>query len=435
VSTVFGYDAFGRVTAREVATGRSEAWTYEIAPEGAAAEHEIRADIEGLEFSTRIDGLGRVFREQSPGRDTETIVVDRSFDDRGRVSAESAPRFLGDPALTRSFSYDPLGRPRELVDFDASTRLRLSYDTPWSVLEEAFLGNPALVSSSSKTRRSDDAFGRLSRVIQYDELERALITTTKYDALDRAVEVWDPVESAPDKAAFCADLANRLPPECAIQRHKSEITYDSLGRRVQMIDPDAGTWRYRFDDAGLLIEQSDGNGKRITYGYDELQRVISKTLSPESTGALSATFEYSTGASSWGSLERVTSSGTSYAYGYDSFGRLAVESTTTTGRRFTNVYGYDTLDRLSSRTFPDGGSASTTSTTAAGSFRSSPTPQTTATATAARRCCRTPATTRSAGPSSSTWDRWPDSRHPSAGSSTSTTPQPCGPARRSAGTT
>jgi RHS repeat-associated protein len=62
--------------------------------------------------------------------------------------------------------------------------------------------------------------------------------------------------------------------------------FDSIGQRRTIVDPDAGTWRFKFDDAGNLIESTDGKweafhggltidpGSKIAYFYDAANRLI-----------------------------------------------------------------------------------------------------------------------------------------------------------------
>jgi len=63
-------------------------------------------------------------------------------------------------------------------------------------------------------------------------------------------------------------------------------TYDTLGRKISMDDPDMGYWEYEYDANGNLISQTDeradpGPGTMVTTAiyneYDEMRRVISET--------------------------------------------------------------------------------------------------------------------------------------------------------------
>src|SRR3989338_3308934 len=59
------------------------------------------------------------------------------------------------------------------------------------------------------------------------------------------------------------------------------FTYNSLGQKIQLDDPDLGKWKYEYDFAGNLISQTGGGGNLITgdnyyreyNGLGQLQRV------------------------------------------------------------------------------------------------------------------------------------------------------------------
>src|SRR5262249_34801739 len=62
------------------------------------------------------------------------------------------------------------------------------------------------------------------------------------------------------------------------------IVYDGLGRKLQMADPDMGTWRYAYDPNGNLTQQTDANGQVITMQYDALNRVTLQDVWPPGPG-------------------------------------------------------------------------------------------------------------------------------------------------------
>ena len=55
------------------------------------------------------------------------------------------------------------------------------------------------------------------------------------------------------------------------------ITYDNLGRKIGMNDPDMGKWQYGYDGNSNLIWQQDAKGQVISFKYDALNRLINKT--------------------------------------------------------------------------------------------------------------------------------------------------------------
>lgn len=50
------------------------------------------------------------------------------------------------------------------------------------------------------------------------------------------------------------------------------IAYDSLGRKIQMNDPDMSTWMCAYDRVGNLVSQTDAKGITTNITYDPLNR-------------------------------------------------------------------------------------------------------------------------------------------------------------------
>lgn len=55
--------------------------------------------------------------------------------------------------------------------------------------------------------------------------------------------------------------------------NRTSITYDRLGRRTVLNDPDLGVQRYRYNAYGELVWSQDGNGHSTTFQYDALGRL------------------------------------------------------------------------------------------------------------------------------------------------------------------
>jgi len=171
------------------------------------------------------------------------------------------------------------------------------------------------------------------------------------------------------------------------QSNETDIVYDSLGRKIQMNDPDMGIWTYEYDLAGNLLKQTDAKGQAIDFVYDKINRVQTKTISSPAQGSSSSmavkvtdgniTYIYEpnkalvlSGAGSSktvtyvyddlnkengiGRLSRVIDSSGSTDFYYDIFGR-DIKSTKVIGSSSYIVErGYDLLDRLASLKYPDG---------------------------------------------------------------------------------
>jgi len=63
---------------------------------------------------------------------------------------------------------------------------------------------------------------------------------------------------------------------CDSQNNKKFISYDALGRKIWMNDPDKGQMHYTYDDAGNLIKTIDAKNQTIIYEYDGINRMIAE---------------------------------------------------------------------------------------------------------------------------------------------------------------
>jgi YD repeat-containing protein len=64
------------------------------------------------------------------------------------------------------------------------------------------------------------------------------------------------------------------------------MTYDILGRKISTVDPDMGTWTYKYNAFGEMIRQTDAKGQVIDYEYDAIGRLTKKKLMGQGTGLL-----------------------------------------------------------------------------------------------------------------------------------------------------
>ena len=93
-----------------------------------------------------------------------------------------------------------------------------------------------------------------------------------------------------------------------------------------MTDLDMGTWRYGYDLAGNLTSQTDAKGQTITFSYDALNRLTSKT-----GPGLSVTYGYDVGTYGTGRRTSMNDGSGSASWVYDIRGRTTQESKTITG--------------------------------------------------------------------------------------------------------
>ena len=138
---------------------------------------------------------------------------------------------------------------------------------------------------------------------------------------------------------------------------KSLITgysVDGLDNQKQLISPDTDAANSTYDAAGNLKTRTDARAKISTYSYDVLNRVSGVTFS-DTTAALGYLYDdIAAGNFGKGRLTKITDGSGNTTFKYDIQGRL-IQKKQTTGTVIQTVsYGYDSLGRMSSITYPSG---------------------------------------------------------------------------------
>lgn len=113
-----------------------------------------------------------------------------------------------------------------------------------------------------------DAFGHLLAVTEYNVGSTFYNTFYRYNTQGNLTQV--------------TDNAGNI----------TTISYDLLGRKTAMTDPDMGSWQYQYDAVGNLTAQKDGRNQWVYLAYDDLNRLSNKRQDNPTTGALIADYTY-----------------------------------------------------------------------------------------------------------------------------------------------
>ncbi|MBI1958741.1 MAG: RHS repeat protein, partial [Candidatus Rokubacteria bacterium] len=283
---------------------------------------EQHGTAEVLWSAQYFDGLGRVYMTQAEGPGGQVIVSETTFDARGLVAQRSAPRFTTEGALWTTMTYDALGRPVQVRHPDSSV----------ATTSYALSGVAGAVSQVTLTdergtvrRRHLSAHGQVLRV---EEVNEAFLTSYQYDATGALTQV--------------TDHAGRV----------TTMTYDALGRKGAMQDPNMGHWTYGYDVTGNLTSQTDARGQTLTFTYDLQGRILTKTY--PGGAQIQWTYDDPAVPYSRGRLTRVDDLAVSTRFTYNALGRVTQTVRLLDATSYVMSQSYNALGQVVTQTFPDG---------------------------------------------------------------------------------
>ena len=144
-----------------------------------------------------------------------------------------------------------------------------------------------------------DGLGRIINVYEYNNnplinATETYITAYSYDGNDNLINILDN------------------------EGHLFTFKYDSLSRKIGMIDPDMGNWSYSYDMNNNLVKQVDSKNNMIAISYDQLNRFVNKNSNDYNT-----TFIYDQ--QYYGTLSRILANTNYINYTYDKRMRVSSE--------------------------------------------------------------------------------------------------------------
>ncbi len=349
-TTTYQYDTYGRlvrVWLPTEPTAGPPSVEYVYAPGARPAyvrsRQLYRADAGlYLEAWTYYDGLGREIQHQRPALDAnQRVLISQQYNSLGQLEYVSAPYQIAGAAGSgyalpswsqlasyHRYAYDELGNRR--LD---ETR---SYgDVLWA--ESAVYDGWQVRRYDPNGQRTDydyDAFGRLAQVTEYNVGGATYVTRYAYDRQGNLTQVTD------------------------AQGNVTAMSYNLLGWKTAMSDPDMGSWAYQYDGVGNLTAQRDGRGLWVYQEYDALNRLIRKRQDSP-TGPLISEYLYD-------APGQVGLLSVSKAYGgegttevrylsYDARGRLLQQEWAVPGAgggAFRLAWTYDAADHVTSVQYP-----------------------------------------------------------------------------------
>lgn len=315
-------------------------------------------------WATRwFDGRGRPVQDVTPKDATTSIVVDTTYTNTGVISSTTLPYALANSSPTTRLTplatapqirkyYDGAGRPTMVANADGTYTVQDYSRLLWVGTRDE---------SGHQKWQHTDLLGRMDRVQEDNPgyTPSVLYTQYTYDLLNHLVQVTRDDGGANETT--------------------STMTYDGLGRKETMQDPDMGNWEYDYDAANNLVAQRDAlylsnpilyANHQVFFRYDALNRPTAKFYgAPHNTANIADVKYYydndlgdAASKKSWGRLRlaevtvqgRGSSQANGHGYEYDARGLTVAEVVTTsyTTRRYRTSSSYDLGGRLQTLTYP-----------------------------------------------------------------------------------
>ncbi|MBN1869034.1 MAG: VCBS repeat-containing protein, partial [Candidatus Omnitrophica bacterium] len=292
-----------------------------------------------------IDGMGRVIQTKSRSGKAGQYIVSGQVEYNSRGLPEK--QYLNYFTSNGMTAIDPVGpaRPHVSLIYDAMGRTTRTANPDGSYSSMAYDGwTTAAVNENGHKIESDfDAYGRLIEKREY------------LGADGRGAPVYPATGGYTLYAAtgYAYDSEGNLVQTRDAKGNITAVTYDSLGRKASMDDPDMGFWRYEYDLNGNLVKQTDAKGEVIHFTYDALNRLANKT----DGGSLDVDYTYDDAfvSHSKGRLTQAQYDGGDTGFKYDEIGREIESIKKINSQNFGVKRNYDASSELLDVQYPDGG--------------------------------------------------------------------------------
>lgn len=341
----YTYDFRGNKLTETDQSGRVTKYTYDLAGELSTVTHAFgTADAGTVTYTYDSDSRVKTVKDELGNTTTSTY----------------------DPAGRRTAVQDATTNPPTNYVYDADNRITSVQDPNGNTISYAYyprnwvktITYPATSNQPATTKQF--TYDGMGRTVQTTDQAGNTVTDT-YDGMGRLISVQDALQKL---TQYNYDPAGNLTKITNANNNATVFQYDSLNRKSLRGLPKGMVETFSYDGVGNLSVHTDFNGKATTFTYDPLNRLLLKTPDPtlsqptisfaynptgtrqtmtDATGTTTYTYD---------NRDRLKSKATpegTLNYTYDAHGNvLTIASSNANGASAT--YAYDVLNRLSTAT-------------------------------------------------------------------------------------
>jgi len=227
------------------------------------------------------DSLNRVVQTRANAfRQNTSIqqqsVVNSTYNGRGQMVAESVPKFDNVSMTTVTHQYDPLGR---MIKKSQPSTVNDPLSTMYTHYQYNGLVTTVQVNNIPSTPSSGDCDMDNNTALDDDLCVERIHASNGWmlstiDAHGSEMNYWydgqgNPVLVEDAHDSLGSDMGNF-----------TMASYNSVGHRLSLDDPNMGVWSYTYNGLGEVLTQADANGQSMVFTYDDLGRLIMRSSTP-----------------------------------------------------------------------------------------------------------------------------------------------------------
>ncbi len=177
------------------------------------------------------------------------------------------------------------------------------------------------------------------------------VNNYNYDKLNQLIKLTDPLTQITDYTYTKLGKIKDVKITEGTDNYITSREYDEIGQQKQKTDPGGLIDSLTYNNLGLINNNADPNGTSFSYTYDSQNRISS-----QSGGGITCQYQY---ANSPYGVETITlNNGSAVTYSYDGLGRIATKTVSADGNNSTVSYQYDNAGKQTNITGPTGQSTS-----------------------------------------------------------------------------